>query len=80
MQRYWVQIMQFFAPLPDNRDQIGVLQQLQMLRHGLAGHIQMRTQHGQRQAIFNMKLIQQLAATWVCQRFENFVYIHTVDL
>ncbi|MCY1561545.1 hypothetical protein D9M68_988120 [compost metagenome] len=73
VQRHGVQVVQLFPALPDDGDEVGRFELLQVLRHGLAGHVHVLTQGRERLAVVLVQQIQQAPATRVGQRFEDFI-------
>jgi len=72
--RHGVQIVQLLAPLPDHGHQVGVFQQTQMLRHRLAGHVQLPAQFAERLPALTVQFIEQLAAALIRQGFEHVIH------
>lgn len=72
--------MELFPALPNDRDEVCVLELLQMLRHGLARHVHMLTQCRKRLAILPVQEVKQMPAARVSQRFENFVDVQANGL
>lgn len=73
VQRHRVKVVQFFAALPDNRDQVCFFHQLQVLCHGLAAHVHMFAKCPQRLAIILVQQVKQAPSARVSQCFEYFV-------
>ena len=75
IERDWIQVVQLLPAAPDDGDEIGVREQLQVLRHGLARHVHVLAQRGQRLAVIPMQLVEQTPARRIGQGFEDFVEI-----
>jgi len=69
-----VQVMQFFAAVPDNRYEIRFLQQQEVLRHRLARHGQVAAQLIQRLAAFAVQDVQQTSAAFVGEGFKHCIH------
>ena len=74
MDRDRVKVMEFFAAMPDGGNEVGALEEEEMLGHGLAGHGEVGAQLGERLAIAAMQGIEQVAATRIGEGFEHFVH------
>ena len=69
-----VEVVQLFAAVPDDGDEVGVLEQVEMLGHGLAGHVEVRAEAGQRLPAALVEQVEQLATAGIGERFENFIH------
>ena len=67
-----------FPSLALPRNQVGVVQDSEMFRHGLAGHVEALAEIAQRLAVPVAQPVEKLAAAGVCQRFEDGVIIHEI--
>jgi len=76
VKRHGVDEMQFLPATLDRADQIGRLQDLEVLRGRLPGHVQVFAKLTERLPILLTKKIKQLSACRVAQRFENLVGQH----
>jgi hypothetical protein len=72
--------VQFFTPLPLPRDEIGLLENRQMFRDRLAGHLQPLAQFPERLAIPAMQPIQQLPAARIGQSAKHRIVIHAGNM
>ena len=75
LQRNRVEKMQLLAPAPDCDDEASRLEDIEMLGDGLARHVVVGAQVGQRLAVMRVKCIQQLAPARVGERFEDEIRI-----
>ena len=57
--RHGVEVMQFFAAPPDRDDKRCLFQELQVLGHGLAGHVEVFAKLGERLPVIRPQAIQQ---------------------
>jgi len=69
--------MQFLAPAPDDRDELGGFEQQQMFRHRLPRHVEVRAQFAERLPVALVQHVEQLPATFVRQRFEHCIHLET---
>jgi len=69
-----IEVVQLFAAVPDDGDEVGVLQQVQVLGHRLAGHVEVRAERGQRLPAALVEQVEQLAAAGIGQGFEHIVH------
>jgi len=72
--RHQIEVMQFLPPPPHRGDQIGGLQNCQMLAHRLARHIEPRAKLAERLAVVGPQTIEQLASAFVSQCFEHRIH------
>ena len=70
-----VEVMQFFAPAPHDGDEVGRLQQTQVLADGLARHREVLAQLAERLSVSRMQLVQQLPAGGIGQGPEHIVHV-----
>lgn len=69
-----VEVVELFATVPDGGDEVGVLEEIEVLGHGLAAHIEMLAERGERLAVVLVQQVEQLAAAGIGQSFENIVH------
>lgn len=70
-----VEVVQLLAAVPDDSDEVGALQQVQVLGHGLAGHVEVLAKGGQRLPVVLVEQVEQFAAAGIGQGFEYFVHV-----
>ena len=75
VQGYGVQVMELFTTLPDDGDEVCVLELLQVLRHRLASHVHVPTECRERLAILPMKQVEETSAGRVSERLEDLVEV-----
>ena len=73
VQRHGVEVVQFFAALPHDGDEVGLLELLQVLRHGLAGHVHVLAERTQCLPVVGVQQIEQAPAGRVGERLANLV-------
>src|SRR4051812_30844289 len=66
-----VEVVQLFAAVPDDGDEPGVLEQRQVLRDRLPGHLQRLTQVGERLPRVSVQTIEETAPARVGQRLPH---------
>src|SRR6185369_4538368 len=71
LQRHRVEEVQFLAAAPDGSDEIRRLQQIQMLRHALARHVQVVAQLVERAAVVRVQQVQQFAPAGIGEGLEQ---------
>jgi len=69
-----IEIVELFAAVPDHREEVGVFENLEVLGHGLARHVELGAQVAERAAVGLVQLIEELSATRISQCFENFIH------
>lgn len=69
-----VEVVELFAAVPDGGDEVGVLEEVQVLGHGLTGHVEVLAEGGEGLAVVLMQQVEQLAAAGIGQGFENGVH------
>ena len=69
-----VEVVKLFPAVPDGGDEVGVLEEVEVLRHGLAGHVEVLAESGEGLAVVLMQQVEQLAAAGIGQGFENGVH------
>src|SRR5215470_11695981 len=74
--RYRIDEMQLLAAKTLPRDEVCLLEDRQMLRDGLARHIEPLTQFAERLAILSMQPVEKLPTASVSQSSKNSVVIH----
>jgi hypothetical protein len=62
VERHGIQKVELFAPVPDHGEEIGGFEDLEVLGHGLAGHVEMGAEFRQRLPVGLVQLIEELAA------------------
>ena len=67
--------MQLLAPPPDRDDQRCLFQQLEVLRHGLASHVQVFAKLSESLPVVGAQSVEQQSAAGVSKRLEYFVRI-----
>src|ERR1700730_736826 len=67
--------MQLFPASPLDRDEIGRFQQIQVWGHRLSRHCESVAQFAQRLSVLGVQTVDQLAAAWVGESLEHFVYL-----
>src|SRR5262245_11961525 len=73
--------MELLAALALRRQQVGLLEDAEMLRHRLAGHVESLAQLAQRLAVLASEAVQQLATARIRQRAEHsIVVIHPPNM
>ena len=70
-----VEVVQLLASAPHHRDQVGRLEQREVLRHRLSRHGELLAQVRERQAALAVQAIEQLAPGAIGQRFEDPVHV-----
>ncbi len=73
MQRNRIEVVQFFPALPNDGDEVGCFELLQVLRNRLASHLHVFAQCGQGLAVLLVQHIKQTPAAGISQRFKYFV-------
>jgi hypothetical protein len=73
--RHGVEEVELLAPLPLGADQVGGLQDGEVLAHRLAGHREPGAQLPQRLAVALVEPVEQPAPVGVGQRFEHLVHV-----
>src|SRR6266481_3465922 len=68
--------MEFLAAPPHGDDQVGGLQQPQVLGDCLAGHVERLAKFAQGLTVIHPQNVQQLSATGIGERLENPVFLH----
>lgn len=69
-----VEVVKFFTAMPDSGDEVGVLEEVEVLGHGLAGHVEVLAEGGEGLAVVLMQQVEQLAAAGIGQGLENVVH------
>lgn len=69
-----VEEVELFPTVPDGGDEVGVLKEIEVLGHGLAGHVEVLAEGGEGLAVVLMQQVQQLAAAGIGQGFENGIH------
>lgn len=69
-----IEVVQFFAAVPDGRDKIGALEQVEVLGYGLTCHVEVRAQVGQRLPAALVEHIEQFAAAGIGQGFKHVIH------
>lgn len=69
-----VEEMELLAAVPDRGDEVGLLEEVEMLRHGLAGHIEVLAERGEGLAVVLVQEVEQLATAGIGQGFENVIH------
>src|SRR5258708_1459202 len=69
--RDWIEIVELLASSPCGDDEIGFLEQCQVLADGLARHVESLAQVAQRLAVGGEEPIEQLAAARIGECFED---------
>lgn len=77
-ERNGVEVVELLPPLPDDGDQIGGFELLQVLGDGLAGHVHVLAQCRERLAVVGVQLVQQAPSPGVSQCLEYFVDVQVV--
>src|SRR5260363_59657 len=72
--RHWIEEMQLLAAVPECRDQVGGLENRQMLGHGLPRHCEAVAELGQGLAVARMEPVEQCTPRGVRQRLEDLVH------
>src|SRR5579864_168705 len=68
--------MEFLAAAPDSDDQVGGLQQPQVLGDCLAAHVEMLAKFTEGLTVVDAQNVQQFSATGIGERLENPVSLH----
>ena len=71
LNRHGIQVMEFPSSMPDDNDELRLLQQCQVFGDRLTRHVQVLAQFVQRQATLLMKPVKQISAARIGKRFEN---------
>ena len=71
--RHRIEIVKFLASLTHDRHQVRILENLQMLRNRLSGHVHVLTQGDKRQSTLCVQQVEQLSSGWVSEGFEDSV-------
>ena len=66
-----IEVVEFLSSMPDDNDELRLLQQCHVLGDRLTRHVQVLTQFVQRQAILFVKPVKQISAARIGKRFEN---------
>ena len=72
--RNGIEIVELFAPLPDDAEEVCTFENLEMFGYGLPGYFEMGAELGQRPPVDRMQRIEELAAAGVGQGFEHIVH------
>src|SRR5512146_2150170 len=75
LQRHRIEEMELFPPAPDGGDQVGGLEDSQVLSDGLTGHIQVPAKVTERPSVVAIQEIEKLAPAGIGQRLEQEVGI-----
>jgi hypothetical protein len=67
--------MQLLAPAPDDDDQVGHLEQQEMLGDRLPRHVEARAQFAKRLTVALVQLVEQLSAAFISQGFEYCIHL-----
>ena len=73
--RHHVQEVQLLAARPPGDDEAGVLEDAQVLHDAEARHLELRLELGQRAPVAHEELVEQEAASWVCECLEDEVLV-----
>ncbi len=71
MQRRRIEVVQLLAPMPQRDDEIGLLEQCEVLGDGLPRHVETGTQFPQRLAVLCIQPVQQLPPAGVGERLQR---------
>src|SRR6516165_1674676 len=77
--RNWIEVVQLLAAAPRRGDQIGALENGEVLAHRLPRHVEARTQLAQGLAIVRAQPIKKLPAARVGQRLEHLIHGHNMQ-
>ena len=69
-----IEEMQLLPAVPDHREEVGGFENLEMLGHGLAGHIEMGAEFRECPPIRLLQLIEKVAAAGIGEGFEHVVH------
>jgi hypothetical protein len=69
-----IEVVELFAAVPDGGDEVGVLEEVEVLGHGLAGHVEVLAEGGEGLTVVFVQQVEQLAAAGIGQGFENVVH------
>ena len=69
-----VEEVELFPAVPDGGDEVGVLEEVEVLCHRLAGHVEVLAEGGEGLAVVLMQQVEQLAAAGIGQGFKNGVH------
>jgi len=69
-----VEVVELFAAVPDGGDEIGVLEEVQVLGNSLTAHIEVLAESGESLAVVFVQQVEQLAAAGIGQGFEHVVH------
>ena len=72
-----IEVVEFFAAVPDHGDEVGAFQQVQVLGHGLAGHRQVRAEPGKGLAVFLVEQVEKFSPSPVSEGFEDLIHCRT---
>ncbi len=72
--RHRIEVVQLLAAAPHGGDEIGVLQNGQMLAHRLPGHIEPRAELVKRLAVVGAQPVEQFPAARIGQRLEYLIH------
>src|SRR6516225_1925597 len=78
--RYRVDEMKLLPPLAPRRHEVGVLEDREMLRNGLASHLEFLAELAQRLPVLLAQPIQQVSATGIREGSEHGVVIHLFNM
>src|SRR5262245_13055769 len=73
LQRHGVEKMELFAAAPPGCDQVGLFQHVQVLRDGLARHVEVLAQLAEVPSVARMEQVEQLPSAGVGERLEELV-------
>jgi len=73
MQGNGVEVVELFPAVPDDRNEVRILEQLQMLGHGLPRHVHVLAECRDRLAVLAMQLVEKAPAGRVGQCLEYLV-------
>ena len=74
MERDGIEEVELFPSVPDHGEQVGVFENLEVLGHSLAGHVEVGAKLSQGPAVLLVKLVEELPAAGIGEGFENIVH------
>jgi len=74
VERHGIQKVELFAPMPDHGEKVGGFENLEVLGHGLTGHVEMGAEFRQRLPVGLVQLVEELTAARVSEGFEYVIH------
>lgn len=74
MEWHGIQKVQLLAPVPDHGEEVGGFEDIEVLGHGLAGHVEMGAEFRQRLPVGLVQVVEELAAARIGEGFEHIFH------